>query len=1306
MKRILFAFVVCALAAPAQNTPRMSSVAKHIFKLGSRLTESSGAPRQTAMNYLRQLAPSYGLTEDDLATVYVAQEYRTTHNGVTHLLFRQKFDGIPVENAEWIANVDREGRLINVGGRLYPRPPADLRLPDSGRSIAAVRAAAEAVNPHLAAGYSPFAKSASARQVKYASDGFGADLDGRASWYAVNGKVYPVWRFHVVDADGRHGYNVMVESRSHRVLAKNPATLFFDDAPPAPRGLVYEINPQPDVNPGVLSTTTPPTVDRVLRSFAGDPTASPAGWVTGTETAGNNVVAGTNPSGVECGGGGGATTCLVRPITSVSAGRDFSFPLQLGASAPAPSAFPDAAVTNVFYWINRAHDFYYTLGFDEAAGNFQEDNFGKGGVGGDAVYAYAQDGSAAQGGAILDNADFGGVLGAYSIDEDGVRPRMGLFVARVGGVFTDPDLDAGVILHEYTHGVSFRLVPHLYETEQGGAMGEAWGDFFAMEFTTPEDAPPDGGYDLGSYFSQSFGYGDRTLPYSTDFTINPLTYADLGHVIFEPEVHSDGQIWVEALWQARSALIQQFGEQEGRRRVRLLAIDSMKLSPPAPSMVDARDAFLLADQVDFDGESQAQLWAAFAKRGLGALAQSDDGNSIHISPSFEVPSQTGALGFYESSYVIGEIVHVVLSDTNLATPTAHIQITSSCGDLENVQLQRTGLVYTGTIYTEYAPVFRGDRVLELAPTDSMTAYYVDLDTGSGAKLIQKNVPTYPDYTVSLDAPEQLQFPGEKPLGLQGEPTTNVLRQLPFPFPFFGRKYTSVWVYNNGILTFDLPDFSPCGDASSLEMLRAVAPMWMLMRTDGGAQPNEDVYVSETGNSVTFRWAAETAPDLGLFSEPAAVNFSATLFSDGRIQYQYGSGNRDLVGGSQFFGCPASAPTIGISNGHRTFAQLVPTHDSQGNLSNAFTVNLQPGFLPHGGAFVNLESPADGGTVKGLLTGKGTVYDSEADNIVRRVDVIVDGVARVPATLGVRRTDFCATNNANRCPFVGFTFAIGTALEGIGPGKHTLQVRATNSAGVTTVSPDQPLTFTVEAGDSVPYAAIESPADGDTVSGPVPVTGYFALPDARIASVDVILDGLSYGSALYGSDRSSVCATQPASSPNCPRIGFSFSLNSAAQNQTGDILVENGPHSLQVRATDVYGRTFTFPGKPLTITVNNAPHAKPMAAITTPAPNQAVTGTMHVSGYAYSAQGSIRSIRLMVDGMTYHNVPVTPGSPRPDICSALQNVASCPNIGFEADFDSTGLSNGPHTLDVVVTDNTGATTYAPSLFGGVLFNVGN
>jgi hypothetical protein len=42
----------------------------------------------------------------------------------------------------------------------------------------------------------------------------------------------------------------------------------------------------------------------------------------------------------------------------------------------------DSAETNLFFLSNFLHDFFYDLGFDDAAATFQEDNFGRGcGVG-------------------------------------------------------------------------------------------------------------------------------------------------------------------------------------------------------------------------------------------------------------------------------------------------------------------------------------------------------------------------------------------------------------------------------------------------------------------------------------------------------------------------------------------------------------------------------------------------------------------------------------------------------------------------------------------------------------------------------------------------------------------------------------------------------------------------------------------------------------------------------------------------------------------------------------------------------------
>jgi len=96
-------------------------------------------------------------------------------------------------------------------------------------------------------------------------------------------------------------------------------------------------------------------------------------------------------------------------------------------------------VTQLFYTSNMYHDLLYRLGFDELSGNFQQDNFGKGGLGGDAVICQAQDGSG------TDNASEFGVVtppptcriaesdgslasADFMTPPDGSQPRMRMYV--------------------------------------------------------------------------------------------------------------------------------------------------------------------------------------------------------------------------------------------------------------------------------------------------------------------------------------------------------------------------------------------------------------------------------------------------------------------------------------------------------------------------------------------------------------------------------------------------------------------------------------------------------------------------------------------------------------------------------------------------------------------------------------------------------------------------------------------------------------------------------------------------------------
>lgn len=90
------------------------------------------------------------------------------------------------------------------------------------------------------------------------------------------------------------------------------------------------------------------------------------------------------------------------------------------------------------------------------------------------------------------------------------------------------------------------------------------------------------------------------------------TYADYGEVIGFPEVHADGEIWGQTLWDLRDRL--------GSARTESLVTRAMELSPANPSFLDERNAILLADTAVFNGRDRATIWRVFAHRGMGYFA--------------------------------------------------------------------------------------------------------------------------------------------------------------------------------------------------------------------------------------------------------------------------------------------------------------------------------------------------------------------------------------------------------------------------------------------------------------------------------------------------------------------------------------------------------------------------------------------------------------------------------------------------------------------------------------------------------------
>lgn len=196
-------------------------------------------------------------------------------------------------------------------------------------------------------------------------------------------------------------------------------------------------------------------------------------------------------------------------------------------------------------------------------------------------------------------------------------------------------MDNAIVAHEYGHGISLRLVGGsstsncLTNDEQ---MGEGWSDFIGLVLTQrPQDIATMkrgvGTYVLGQ---NNEGRGIRRYHYSTDMAINPQTHS---HIRATQAPHPVGEVWVSALWDMYWLFIEQYGydaswtdRSSGNFQAVQNVIDGMKIQPCNASLLQARDAILTADDLNYLGENKCLIWQAFARRGMGVDAIGGNAN--------------------------------------------------------------------------------------------------------------------------------------------------------------------------------------------------------------------------------------------------------------------------------------------------------------------------------------------------------------------------------------------------------------------------------------------------------------------------------------------------------------------------------------------------------------------------------------------------------------------------------------------------------------------------------------------------------
>ncbi len=589
---------------------------------------ASGAAADVARSWLARNRDMLGLTAADIAALKVSRDHVLPGTGTHVLRFTQTFGGLQAGRGGTLSvAVQQDGSVLSYTGETarstamlttFVLTPAAALTRTAGLLAPGVSFSPQKSGTQ--AGYDVFAKGPFAASSYVKKVAFPTATGARAA--------YSVLFIEKLDA----GWQVVVDAVTGKELYRTSLV-----ANESSGGTVY-----PNY-PGAPKGGEPKHV-----SFDKTP-ESPNGYVdltgltgVGITTFGNNANSHANWSNFI-----GPVDQGPRPVEP-DGQFDYRFADNWGTSKCDPTSYQkdqEPSSTNLFFQHNRIHDEFYRLGFTESAGNFQVDNFGKGGNPGDAIQGLVQAGAVSGGSPTYTGRD-----NAYMLTlPDGIAPWSGMFLWEpindaFEGPCADGDFDAGVIEHEYAHGLSNRYVGSedgSLGSHQSGSMGEGWGDWYALNYLHREGLQDDSV--VGAYVTGNKERGIRNWAYSE----NPTTFGDIGYDLAGPEVHSDGEIWTATLWQMRRALVAKYGEQEGASISEHLVTDAMPLSPNDPSMLDERTAIMLAldnryhRRGDF-GALADTVYTAFAQRGMGVSAsntQTEDdptgGNDVDGVPGFE-----------------------------------------------------------------------------------------------------------------------------------------------------------------------------------------------------------------------------------------------------------------------------------------------------------------------------------------------------------------------------------------------------------------------------------------------------------------------------------------------------------------------------------------------------------------------------------------------------------------------------------------------------------------------------------------------
>ncbi|MGB7202776.1 MAG: M36 family metallopeptidase [Pyrinomonadaceae bacterium] len=708
------------------------------------LTNSSSEKRAEILRaFVKENNSLMGVTDWQADELKVTADYTNPDGNLSFAHLEQFINGVPVFRGEVKAGFTKRGEMIRVINNLAAGLDYESLSTNFGEPANAVNAALRSINNDGSKlDLRPDAKASTDLRRVFGT-GDSATTAEKMYFPAEPGVAIPAWR--VLIWQPVNAFYVIVDAHTGTVLWRknitedqtesatmqvynNPLAMVNSAESPAP------LTPGP-IDPGL--GTQGPLLARVSVARVGNeaPYAfNNLGWINDGQnvTDGNSNEAGLDrvaPDGVDAPQSGDG------PCPGAGC-RVFTSTWNPPPGNPAPGDAPltaqaqRGAVIQMFYVMNWYHDELYRLGFTEAARNFQNDNFGRGGVGADRVRSEGQDSSG------TNNANF-------STPADGGRGRMQMYI------FTGPDpdrdgtTDVDIIYHEATHGTSNRLHGNGsgLSLNMSRGMGEGWSDFYAHAMTSQESDPLAGVYTTGGYvlatptYFGNYYYGIRRFPKAImSFTggpsnrpHNPLTFADIDGTqintsdgAFPPrgggsadQVHNAGEVWSSALWEVRAKYVARLGWEVGNRRWLQFVTDGMKLAPLGPTFLTERDAIIAAALASGTAADVADAWAGFAIRGMGFSASIQNVGSgtgdARVTQAFDLPNllQTPAAtisdssgdndGFPEPGESISVNVPLTNNTGNSATGTTAQIVgggSANYGTIANAQTVTQGISYT------------------------------------------------------------------------------------------------------------------------------------------------------------------------------------------------------------------------------------------------------------------------------------------------------------------------------------------------------------------------------------------------------------------------------------------------------------------------------------------------------------------------------------------------------------------------------------------------------------------------------------